>query len=48
MDENGEEGIKIFLGLDDDDKVTKAMCRGILKWFFCSGRLQCAGCIKQM
>ena len=29
--ENGEEGIKIFLGVDNDDKVTEGMCRGILK-----------------
>ena len=31
IDENGEEGIKIFLGLDDDDIVTEGMCIGILK-----------------
>ena len=29
--ENGEECIKIFSGLDDDDIVTEGMCRGILK-----------------
>ena len=29
--ESGEEGIKIFSRLDDDDRVTEGMCRGILK-----------------
>ena len=28
---SGEEGIKIFSGLVDDDRVTKGRCRGILK-----------------
>ena len=28
---SGEEGIKIFLGLDDDDRVIEGRCRGILK-----------------
>ena len=38
--ENGEEGIKIFSGLDDDDRVTKGMRRGILK----NGASIVAGC----
>ena len=38
--ENGEEGIKIFSGLDDDDKVTKGMCRGIFK----NGSFVVVGC----
>ena len=28
---SGEEDIKIFLGIDDDDRVTEGRCRGILK-----------------
>ena len=28
---SGEEGIKIFSGLYDDDIVTEGKCRGILK-----------------
>ena len=38
--ENGEEGINIFLGLDDDDKLTEGRCRGILK----NGASLVAGC----
>ena len=38
--ENGEEGIKIFSGLDDDERVTEGMCRGILK----NGASVVAGC----
>ena len=42
--ESGEEGIKIFSRLDDDDRVTEDRCRGILKiWCFCSGKLQRGG-----
>ena len=29
--ESGEEGIKIFSILDDDDRVTEGSCKGILK-----------------
>ena len=31
MAENREEGIKIFSGIDDDEKVTEVICCGILK-----------------
>ena len=37
--ESGEKGIKIFLGLDDDDRVAKGRWRNLKKWCFCSGRL---------
>ena len=30
-DESGEESIKTFLVLDDDDRVIEGRCRGILK-----------------
>ena len=30
-DGSGEEGIKTFLVLDDDERVTEGRCRGILK-----------------
>ena len=29
--ESGEEGIKIFSGLDDNNRVTEGRCKGILK-----------------
>ena len=38
--ESGEEGIKIFLGLDDDDRVNEGRCRGILN----NGASVVAGC----
>ena len=31
IDGNGEETIKTFLVLDDDERVTEGRCRGILK-----------------